>query len=87
MQLCKYVDLQILKYQLSKYESVEIFKYKCRYANISVYRYAFMHICRYTNMPLSKYKRLKVCKFSIYVIMQPCEYATSVYVLISYCHT
>ena len=40
MQVCKYVDLQILRYQLCKYESMEIFMYK----RIKVYKCAGMQI-------------------------------------------
>ena len=46
MQICKYVDLQILKFQLCKYESMEIFMYK----RIKVYKCAGMQVCKYLSV-------------------------------------
>ena len=54
MQLCQYIDLQILKYQLCKYESMEII--------IEVNKCAGMQIFKCVGMPLSMYASIQICK-------------------------
>ena len=44
--LCKYIDIHILKYQLCKYEGIEIFMYK----RIKVYKCARMQVCKYLSV-------------------------------------
>ena len=58
MQVCKSVDLQILKFQLCKYESMKIFMYK----RIKVYTCAGMQISKCVGMPLCMNSSIHICK-------------------------
>ena len=58
MQWCEYIDLKILKFQLYKHESMEIFMYK----RIKVYKCAGMQISKCLGMPLCMYASIQICK-------------------------
>ena len=51
MQLCKYIDLQVLKYQLCKYEIMEIFLYT---RGMQIYKCVGMPLCIYTSIQICK---------------------------------
>ena len=77
-----YIYLQLLKYPLCKYKSMEIFMYKrkkiYKCAGLQIFKCLGIPLCMYTNMQIGqkvsmKEKSMQVSK---YMIMQPSECAT-----------